>query len=153
MDSKIERIKKISKAVFVGLIILAILLLVTIIFNIVQYAGQKVEEPVYDFIRMFAYRVLLLAVIFVATRIFCRIEKTGTPFLPVVAKSMKTLALLFAFFFAVPEWLYQIVRVDRGLIIFHGNTFFALLCGGIVFCFATVFEYGCLLQTENDETL
>lgn len=153
LSSNIARIKKTGKAVLVGLIILAILLLWTIILYIVDLAGQKVDEPIYETVRMFATLLFLLAVVLVAARIFYNINKAGTPFIPAVVKGMKAAAVLVAFMIAVPHLLYEIMAPNRGLSLLDPNTLFALLCGGIVFCFAVVFEYGCLLQAENDETL
>ncbi|MDL2258435.1 hypothetical protein LJC42_04710 [Eubacteriales bacterium OttesenSCG-928-K08] len=154
MNMTIQRIKKTSKAVLIGLSILAAMLLFTIILSIVELAGYDVKGAVYDTgANVFATRVLLLAVLLKAAHIFYKINKAGTPFLTDVAKSLKTTALLVALLIAVPKWVYQIVTVDKGLTLLNSSTFFALLCGGIVFCFAAVFEYGCLLQVENDETL
>lgn len=152
MDNRILRIKKISKAVFVGLIIQNILLLAVIVWSIVECARQNWDTPVPDIAKMFASMILLLGVLLIAVYIFYKINKSGTPFHPEVVKAMKLTALMVAFLIAVPDRIYQLAA-DMGLKLFGSNDLFALLCGGIVFCFAIVFEYGCVLQTENDETL
>lgn len=152
MNTQIQRIKKVSKRVAVGLMILAILLTFTIIWSFAGVGGTMVGWPDYDIARMTALRILLLAVTLQAAHIFYKIYRAGTPFISSIAGSFKALAFLVGLSLAVPAWVYQIAS-EHGLVILGGDTFLALLCGGMVFCFAIVFEYGCQLQAENDETL
>lgn len=150
-DNRIQRIKKISKAVFVGLTIQNMLLLFAIIWNIVECARQNWDAPRQDIAKAFALMILLFGVLLISAYIFYKINKAGTPFLAEIVKAMKAVALMVVFLVTVPDRVYQLAA-NMGMGLFGPNDLTALLCGGIVFCFALVFEYGCLLQTENDET-
>ncbi len=153
MNNTILRIKKVSMWVFIGLGLVTILMFYALIVGIVRFIEQSWEVPIYDAASLFTNLILMLAVMLMAVYIFYHIRKAGTPFLNVVVKNMKRTALLVALMIRAPHWVHDIVRYDGGFTILEPNTFFAVLCGGIVFCFALVFEYGCVLQTENDETL
>jgi len=94
------------------------------------------------------------AVFILAYRIFRDISKEYTPFLPKNVRRMKTIAFLTigwgilcpAAFFV----LRKIIPIESAVTV---NGFGRIFIGILIYCFAVIFEYACLLQQQSDETM
>lgn len=100
---------------------------------------------------------LFLAIFIIAESIFRLIQKSESPFIPEVPKRMKLIAVLLLLAQIVPRFLGYFIRfADTGRVsvtIIDEGTFVMIIIAMIIYCFAAVFDYGCVLQRESDETL
>lgn len=177
MESKKESIRKFTKALgivsaisFVGCIIGAITMVIytTAFFyksnavmdtlNISKEFGLKDINDLYNynlwtqsffFILKFAQIGIISAIFVYAYYIFRSISTDGVPFKMYVATRIRTVAILSFVYSVIPTMTFDTSDLtsdfnagDQGIII------------SIIFiCIAKIFEYGCMLQQESDETL
>lgn len=100
---------------------------------------------------------LLLAIAQVGISLFVTIRKQGTPFVTSVPRRMKLIAILVFLFTAAPNWVYYILRgVHEGgasFAIIENEGIIGLIFAAVLYALAMIFQYGCQLQQESDETL
>ncbi|MDE7279485.1 MAG: DUF2975 domain-containing protein, partial [Oscillospiraceae bacterium] len=98
----------------------------------------------------------LFVISLLCKNIFMNVNQSGTPFIPQVSKGMKKIAAVIAVMLvisAAAEFLFPIIFPVLGtetklVIDADGWLFFALLL-----MLSNIFDYGCKLQQESDETI
>lgn len=160
-----QKIKSTSKAIYIALFALAGILLVGAVFSVSATPGR------YLAMRLGTYTPLefqldivaigrlccLVALLVVMAFIFRKISVNETPFLKTIPKRLKIVSLLVFVSIAVPQWLgyvfYSISTGEVSFSVFDNLTISAVIISGLVFCFAQIFDYGYMIQDENDEIL
>jgi len=101
------------------------------------------------------YYLFILAILATAFMMFRFIRRENTPFLPVVSKCIKIIGGLVMFASPISRWTGDIVAFFalESIVICNDSDIIGIFIGGIFACLAIIFEYGCLLQTQDDETL
>lgn len=105
------------------------------------------------------YSILFFLVANYMRRIFSRLRAVETPFMYDIADKMKGLGSLLCGGGIVGALLFTIIKLfiddlDKEWAITSGLIGFALMLVGMIFTvFALIFERGCKLQQESDETL
>ncbi|WP_019849293.1 hypothetical protein [Desulfitobacterium sp. PCE1] len=145
MNETKEKIQRSSRTVSIGLQVLLALLILQVVSTLIR---NKVV-----FSSTFLMIVIIhLAVVILAISIFKTIEKNNSPFINSIPKRMKAIALLI---FIVSLFLspgYGLINVFSLRFLSFEN-FIGIIIAGVFYSFAIMFEYGCLLQKESDETL
>lgn len=161
-SNTICRIQSASTAIIVALPLLFLLISFTFIFTL--WSGRSIITAGYtrgnaDNISMlvnqsFIY-LFILAVLIVCFLLFKKIRKENTPFLPVVSKYIKIIGALIMFTAPLSRWISHIIvfPFTEELTLLGQNDILGITIGGIFACLAIIFEYGCILQTQDDETL
>lgn len=160
-----EKIKSTSTAIFVGLLALAGIFLVGTAISVKTiynrylemisgtYASLDFQADVIGTVRICCLNALLIVTAF----IFRKISINETPFLKEVPKRLKVVSLLLFLSIAVPQWLgYALYSISTGKVafaVFENQTILAFIISSLIFCFAQIFDYGYMIQDENDEIL
>ncbi len=107
--------------------------------------------------------VMLAVIMFVSDKLFRGIKRSGSPFRTDTCRKMKQISVLlvllatvppvigtvlYIIFMPVPITMHQLFNVQQ--IVFSTSNLFTAL---VFFIVAKVFDYGCGLQQESDETL
>lgn len=96
----------------------------------------------------------MFAIFFLTYRIFNEISRTCTPFNIKYAKQIKAIGILVAVMTIVGNIVDSIGAYYAGvetLGMFSDST--GVIFGVIIFCLSYIFDYGCALQQQSDETL
>lgn len=96
----------------------------------------------------------LFAIFLLTYRIFHEISVTGTPFNVKYVKAIKAIGILVAVMSIVGSTVDSIAASYAGmetLGLCSDST--GVIFGVIIFCLAYIFDYGCTLQKQSDETL
>lgn len=100
---------------------------------------------------------ILLAMLGLALSLFISIRRQGTPFLPAIPRRMKWLAVLVFALSEAPNWagylLEGVLHGRAAFAVISNSGFVGLVMAAVMYALAVMFQYGCLLQQENDETL
>lgn len=126
--------------------------------------GLAVTEtaPLPDLVKTLTVGGFELALLALGARFFGRIAKTGEPFRRKRARELGAVGVLMVVMsFAPGILLYATMRIGVALLqsswpIAYGIDAFSyglLACGLLVLAFAKVFEYGCILQQQDDELI
>ena len=117
------------------------------------------EIAISNMIPLVALLIVQLAMVFVVLliihRIFTTISREHTPFMVVNVKRMKQVAILLLVMESVEGTLGFIVQrvvTVQGLYNYSIDLTWVLIAG-VIYCIALIFDYGCQLQQQSDETL
>lgn len=144
MNRGIHKIKMISKTVFWAL--LAFFVLITII-TIIQFSELQQRAA------LLASNICLSMISLASAYMFKIISNSETPFSIKIARWLKILAFLVFAKIYIPNLVAIIVNPSNGFVLLDETGILALITFGIIMCFAKIFEYGCTLQQQDDETL
>lgn len=111
-------------------------------------ANANKEELFTVLIVMIVRTILMIILLKQARGMFKDINMDGNPF---EIKHVKTIRKIAIYFFVM-----VMVNVDTGNTISdlrYSFDFTGIVAAGILWCISYIFEYGCLLQNESDETL
>ena len=101
--------------------------------------------------------VFYLAIQIFAVLIFRSIQKYKTPFISAVSRNIKIIGILVMFAKPISLWaagLIAAIGQDGFAFTFvNSSVLFGILLGLIVACIGAIFDYGCVLQKQDDETL
>lgn len=146
----------ITLQVFLG--ITSVLTIIAEIFSIKDLVNAIGNNTILESqIEQVIYYLFYLAIQFFAFLIFRAIAKNKTPFLPNVSKNIKIIGGLIMFSNAIARWTAGII-----LSMVNGNVEFTIidtpillgiLLGLIFACLGSIFDYGYILQKQDDETL
>lgn len=93
----------------------------------------------------------------VAVQTFRRIAKLETPFIPLVARNIKIIAVLILCVSTIPHWVGEVAKMiingDKGFTFLDGPAALGVLMFLIFNCLGAIFDYGCQLQRQDDELL
>lgn len=84
----------------------------------------------------------LFLVVYYGRRIFKHIQLEETPFQPCITKYIRLIAIFLTVYQLIWSW-------ENGFI----SMLISLIIPLILFCISFIFQYGCILQKEIDETL
>lgn len=108
-------------------------------------------------IKQVIYYLFFIAIQIVAFLIFRIISKNKTPFLPQVSRNIKIIGGLIMFSSAIAQWtagiISSIISKHIQCTIIDESILLGLLMGLIFACLGSIFDYGCILQKQDDETL
>lgn len=111
-------------------------------------ANVNKEELITILVVMIVRTILMILLLKQARRLFQEINMNGSPF---EMKHVKTIRKIAIYFFVM-----VMVNVDTGNTMTdlqYSFDFTGIVAAGILWCISYIFEYGCLLQSESDETL
>lgn len=162
MENMTKRVQQICKVITLLMktccIILLVVFCTSIIFIICRNSFRLPPEQFNAilFNSVFAgLQSLFLFVIFsFAYRIFRDISKEYTPFLVKTVKRMKRISALIIVWGIVSPLIFlglrKIIPIESAFTISGIGRIFV---GVLIYCFAVIFEYACLLQQQSDETM
>lgn len=171
MNSKVERIKKVSATTTVIVWIVQIILAATIgisIFNWVTNAGQHNLSFILSGASSLIGVAGLLVLFCIILKLLKSFRNGRTPFAEENVKRLKWVALLLSILAAlqfitdaissatinvVQPPNAQGIAVAQQTVSFHYASLVMLILGLIVYCVALAFQYGTELQQQSDETL
>lgn len=109
-------------------------------------------------LRNFTVNVLLVIILIALHSIFTEIQNNHSPFIENVSKRLRIIAVIVFLFGELPRQVifvakFVYVRNFYNFVIFDETAIIFLLFAFIVYLFSLIFEYGCMLQRENDQTL
>ena len=102
-----------------------------------------------------AANIIFAAIFWFIRQIFRNIEKFDTPFVKENSRAILAMGITVVVLCYVQENLFPLISYIQGT----GNPTFTLIDFGCLFpgiqflCLSYIFEYGCVLQRESDETL
>lgn len=109
-----------------------------------------------DFIHLLQQYFLLPLLLFIALT-FHKISISETPFFHTLCNRLKTISFLTFFSIALPRWIgyiiYSSINHTLEFALLDNLLIIAFILSSIIFSVAQIFEYGTLLQNENDEIL
>jgi len=163
MKSKtILQIHSASTAIMAGLSLLFLItcgdLIVSLFFNAdlftIGYTADTAAN-IGKLVNRSLYYLFILAILAATFMMFRSIRRENTPFLPDVPKYIKIIGGLVMFASPVSRWIGDIVAffVLESIVIVNDSDIIGIFIGGIFACLAIIFEYGSILQTQDDETL
>lgn len=111
-------------------------------------------------VTMLSEGVVTMALAFVicviATRAASELSDTGRPFTAGMVRALKRVGRLLTYMFLLPTLMGLVIAwaapPDVTLVV-GGGSVYLLLAGSFVLMFARFFEYGCILQQQDDELL
>ena len=108
--------------------------------------GRNIKYVFYFVIQIFAFLT------------FSSIAENNTPFLPTTSRNIKIIGGLIMFSSPIAKWVPGIVLMINNssnvtVTIVDSEIIFAILLGLVVACIGAIFDYGCILQKQDDETL
>lgn len=126
-------------------------------FNMTAYNGAIIaivpQNLLVLFIFMIIYAVLMSFILHTAYTIFRDISMEYTPFKHKNIKRIKGIAAMTVILSAAGSFFDTIADIYMiGEASWHIN-FMGIILGIIIYCFALIFDYGCQLQLQSDETL
>lgn len=98
----------------------------------------------------------LFVISIMCKNIFMSVNQSGTPFIPQVSKGMKKIAAVIAVMLilsAAAEYLFPIVFPELGTVPELVTDPAGWVFVSLLLMLSVVFDYGCKLQQESDETL
>ncbi|WP_373844671.1 hypothetical protein [Clostridium sp.] len=108
-------------------------------------------------IKQVIYYLFFIAIQIVAFLIFRTISKNKTPFLIQISRNIKIIGGLIMFSGAIAQWTADIISSITSkhvqFTIIDESILLGLLLGLIFACLGSIFDYGCILQKQDDETL
>lgn len=126
-------------------------------FNITVQNASAVGIAVRNLVMVFGLGMIELAIIFMIFRtmykIFRAISLDHTPFRSENAKSMKKIAILIIVMGLVDSVASFLADKLLGPQADFGIDFMWLVMAAVIYCIALIFDYGCQLQQQSDETL
>ncbi|WP_139650636.1 hypothetical protein [Raoultibacter phocaeensis] len=150
------RIKALSTAIVVILTFVVLVSSLSVLYGI---GGLATEALTFNellnrgvwLLRQALITILLAYMAFV----FFRIRREETPFFKQLPREIKTASVLLFAAFVLPQWVgYAIRSFATGtvsFVILDENGILALGLAFTVYCFGQIFQYGLLVQNENNE--
>ncbi|APM37436.1 hypothetical protein [Clostridium kluyveri] len=153
-----HEIETTSVALQIILAITSILTIIAEIFSIRELINAVEGNAILTTqIKQVIYYVFFIAIQLVAFLIFHAISKNKTPFLPEVSRNIKIIGGLIMFSNAIAQWTASIISSIMSnhikITIIDESVLLGLLLGLIFACLGAIFDYGCVLQKQDDETL
>lgn len=158
MGSIKAKIQSTSKMILIGISILTVLFSIVIIYEFIIDLTTILNTghgytKLLNLISPCCYLVIL---IFTA-QTFYKIRKSQTPFQSFLPKRLKILAVLVFIALIISKYIhYLLLSLAKGKFLFSildETDLQALILAGIIYCLAWIFQYGCMLQEENDGIL
>lgn len=153
---QIKSVIKIIKILMFIMIVCTAVFFVNSIINTVSYAGapnleaaNKLGESILALISSAAWLVVTV----ICKNIFADIDKSSTPFIPQVPKGIRKIAAAIIIMFiisAAEQLLYPIFTGVELKLVIDGTS---LIFVSILTLLSYIFDYGCKLQQESDETI
>ncbi len=137
--------------------IAALFLVITAISAAVSAFTTDIPTSAADFAGVITESIMLAAAALICSIMFYRIAKSGTPFSKWNVKSLRITALLVMLEAVaspvVTAIVLGILLDDFFVAPVNSDMTSSLLTGGLIMILAQIFNYGCKLQQEADETL
>ncbi|MGL6198158.1 MAG: hypothetical protein ACRC3H_04405 [Lachnospiraceae bacterium] len=144
-------------------VFLCITLLLTVVLTVLTFKGiiENVTngKALAGLIKQVIYYLFYIAIQLFAIMIFRNIAQNKTPFLPVVARNIKIIGGLIMFSNALATWISEGILFfsggadEYGMTILDESIAMGLVLGLVFFCLGAAFDYGCVLQQQDDELL
>lgn len=118
-------------------------------------SNYKISYLISSFITL-SQHILVLSILFITYSMLKDIEKEHTPFIPKNTKRLQIIAVLIVTTTVVPSWLELMLNFFIFLearVKLHPLSSMMVLLGIAIFSISFIFDYGCALQQESDETL
>ena len=155
-----EKIKRFSKTVSIALLAGAGLMTFAMFLYLIQHRGFYAQVfELGDTQAMFRHsiwiigRIGLILLLVYGASVFRAIEANENPFVAAIPRRMKKAAVFLFFTVAIPQWMYTLLDNSAKFALFDQTTGLVLILSVTICCFAQFYEYGYLLQDENDEIL
>lgn len=119
----------------------------------VKTPSPEAAEKIYEVIKYAFISAVIFYITVICSR-FCRdIYKSNTPFIPQVSKGLKKIAIaivLMVILLVFGDILYSHITDTK----MEGTiSWLSMAFSSILFLLSSIFDYGCKLQQESDETL
>ena len=147
---------KIIKILIVFIIIGMVSAFAWCIIGLINYSVEPSPEVVNEIgesIILLIASAAFLAIALICKKIFVEIDKCGTPFIPQVSKGMRKIAAVICIMFFVEgaeSILYPVFTGTEPKLYIDGTDFIFV---SVLMLLSYIFDYGCKLQKESDETL
>lgn len=165
-NSTSKELKEVKRQIKNLLTVIKIIMVIAIIAFVViilggiglafEYAVSQSPELVEEIYTFVQFAVTAAAVWYISSvcNSFCKdIDKSNTPFIPQVPKGLRKIsaALVLMFFISIAaEAVYSVITHTEFKLVVDA-TLWASVC--ILLLLSSIFDYGCKLQKESDETL
>ncbi|MDE5576328.1 MAG: DUF2975 domain-containing protein [Oscillospiraceae bacterium] len=153
---QIKSLLKIIKFFMAVMIVCTAVFFVSSIVNLVSYIGvpdpeaaTKLGESILALISSAAWLIVTI----ICKNIFADIDKSSTPFIPQVPKGIRKIAVALIIMFlisAAEQLLYPIFTGIEPKLVIDGTS---MIFVSVLVLLSYIFDYGCKLQQESDETL
>lgn len=165
MKQNVDRIKSSSKVAIVALSFGAFWCILLLLDGIGKLAAHMASTDTWTALSYGGYRplpyllqlALLLAIVSICIAMLATVRKRGTPFVASIPRRMKLIAILVFILSSAPNWVYYLLRGihegETGFAIIENSGIIGLILAAVVYALAMIFQYGCQLQQEIDETL
>lgn len=126
------------------------------IIGLLDYVTEPTAEAINEVgegIAMFISTIAFLAIAIICRNIFKEIDKSDTPFIPQVSKGMRKIAAVMCIMFFVEgaeSVVYPIFTGTEPKLYINTTDFIFI---SVLMLLSYIFDYGCKLQKESDETL
>lgn len=154
-----------STTIYITLLLLTFLIAISSVFKTRDLFLQNIErngsimsslESLSAVIQVIQQYCFLPLLVFIALT-FRKISVNETPFFSSLPTHLKIISILVFFSIAIPQWIgyiiYSIINNVFEFALFDNLVVTAFIISSIIFCIAQIFEYGTMLQNENDEIL
>lgn len=153
---QIKELLKVIKIIMVMAIFCTAAFLIACIGGTVDYVkmpSPEAAEEIYESIKYTFTAAVIFYITVVCSRFCSDIDKSNTPFIPQVSKGLKkiAIAIVFAVLLSIGgDALYSVLTDTK----FEGSvSWIGMAFVSILLLLSSIFDYGCKLQKESDETL